>query len=211
MLERAPQAWGHTGELQRFTCLGWPGERLRRLLLGGRGLERGVGRSRLAGRQRLARVVVGQRVLRSGVGGGGRRLLLLRLLQILQANEALGGTALPRGLGRRVGPRDGGMRSRRGGRGERQHLLRLLLLRRLHLRCRCARGRLHDLRRRHDEVLAEPHALAVRVGVGQVEARGRGPAWRVGHLLARLHLRPLRCVVRRCARGDLAARVARRP
>ena len=39
MLERAPHAWGHTGELQRFTCLGWPGERLRRLLLGGRGLE----------------------------------------------------------------------------------------------------------------------------------------------------------------------------
>ena len=75
----------------------------------------------------------------------------------------------------------------------------------------CVAACLHHLRGRHDEVLAEPHALPVCVCVGQVEARGRGPTWRVGQLLAPVQLGSLRRVLRPCARGALAAGVARRP
>ena len=85
--------------------------RVCRRLRDGRNLERGVGRGRVAARQGGTCVVVGQGVFRAGVGGHGRGLLL-RLVEVLQAAEAVVGTTVPAIPGEEGGGR--GVRESRG-------------------------------------------------------------------------------------------------
>ena len=108
MLEPAHQAWGHAScsdPCLRYGSYASVSLRVCRRLRHGHNLERGVGHGRVAARQRGACVVVGQGVFRSGVGGHGRGLLL-RLVEILQAAEAIVGTAVPAVPGEEGGRRE---------------------------------------------------------------------------------------------------------